>query len=73
LNTPVRLLYAIGPSAESDVRCIFELKVFQSVLERAPIDDDEASARERVCPDRESQFAVPRVTASWASHASAAI
>jgi hypothetical protein len=66
-NTPVVLLYPSGPLAESEVRFIFELNVFQSIAESAPVLVEEASARERIWPERESPFALPRVTASCAA------
>jgi hypothetical protein len=53
--------------AEREVRLIFALKAFQSVLERAPLVVDEASPRESCCPERESPFAPPRVSGAWES------
>jgi hypothetical protein len=63
-NSPVRLLYEIPPVAESEVRLILLLKVFQSVNERAPVVDVLASARESSCPERERPLALPRVRAA---------
>jgi hypothetical protein len=63
---PVRLLYTIPPVDESEVRFIFELNMFQSVDESAPLWTAEARARESCCPESESPFPIPIVTASWA-------
>jgi hypothetical protein len=43
----------------------FPLKVFQSVLERAPATDVLAKPKERACVDRERPLAVPIVTGLW--------
>jgi hypothetical protein len=64
-NTPVVLLYErYDPVAESEVRFILLLKVFQSVDEIAPVVPDEARESESCCPESESPLAVPRVTAA---------
>ena len=54
---------AIFPNVRADC---FELNVVQSVDERAPFWTAEAIARERICPESERPFALPRVTASCA-------
>jgi hypothetical protein len=51
----------ISPNVRAD--CL-PLNVVQSVEESAPFCIAEARASERVCPESESPFAVPRVTAS---------
>jgi hypothetical protein len=56
-NRPVPLLYDIPPVAESEVKLILLLNVFQSVAERAPVVVEFARARERDVPERESPFA----------------
>ena len=43
-------------------RFIFELKIFQSPTERAPVVEVEARERERTCHERESPLALERVT-----------
>ena len=64
-NTPVALLYERSPpTTESEVRLILELNIFQSDTERAPVVLADARVRESCCPERESPFAVPRVTAA---------
>jgi hypothetical protein len=60
----------ILPNVRADC---FELNVVQSVAESAPFWAAEAIASERVCPERESQFASQRVTAACASPESVAI
>ena len=45
-----------------EVRDILELKVFQSIDERAPVVDVEARTSESCCHESESPFGVPRVT-----------
>ena len=62
-NTPVALLYERSPPVtEREVRFILLLKVFQSATERAPVVVIDARARESCCPERDSPFAVQRVT-----------
>jgi hypothetical protein len=63
-NTPVILLYPIGPVAERDVRFILLLNVIQSATESAPVVEIDARARESCWPERESPFADQRVTAA---------
>lgn len=52
--------------AESDVKSILLLNIFQSAAESAPVEIQEASMSERVWPDKRRPFASPRVTASCA-------
>jgi hypothetical protein len=52
------------PAPAIRVFCLL-LKVFQSVDEIAPVVPDEARESESCCPESESPFAVPRVTAAW--------
>ena len=63
-NSPVPLLYVSGPLTESEVRLILELNVFQSATESDPVVLTDARPRESCCPERESPFGVPSVTAS---------
>jgi hypothetical protein len=51
----------IFPNVRADC---FELNVVQSVFDSAPFCNAEASVRESTCPERESPFAVPSVTAA---------
>ena len=49
---------------EREVKLILLLKIFQSILERAPVVEVEARTRESICHERESPLAVPIVIAS---------
>jgi hypothetical protein len=73
VNIPVVLSYEIPFVADRELRFIFELKVFQSAAESAPVVDVPARARESSCPESERPFGILSVTGSCASHERVAI
>ena len=59
-KSPVVVLYEIPPVTEREVRLILLLKIFQSMLEREPVVEVEASPMESPVPTRESPLAGER-------------